>query len=183
MGCQSSSQSSSSSSKETDLRKCGDYDEKHMWICDIEESAGDTNCDFLFLADITGDGDAGQKQKRDDGSAFIGRCIFSSVMYDINNFVPDTDYDGKLNFEIGFGARTVQRKSDAPNGWTVKFLDLVLDQETRRYKGKVNTSWWGDKSVTLIPYGQMSASERSKFPDLVAEYYQSIGVQTPSNKI
>ena len=147
-------------------------------ICDIEEKAGEQSNDFLFLADITGDGDASgaRTQKTDGTGAFVGRCIFSSVMYDVNSFKPDGTYDGLLNFEIAFGARTAERAKDAPNGWTVQFVDLQgPDPATRRYVGKIKTSWWGERNVTLIPYGGMSDSEKGKFPDLKAAYSKSRG--------
>jgi hypothetical protein len=157
-------------SKEVDLRNDPSYDVKNMWVCDIEEKAGEGDNDFLFLANITGDGDA--------GTDVVGRCIFASVMYDVNRFVPDTTYDGKLNFEIMFGARTAERPN-VVDGWSVSFLDLLGPHpETRRYSGMVKTSWWGERKVTLIPYGCMSDSEKSKYPDLIARYYKSKATPT-----
>jgi hypothetical protein len=63
-----------------DLRLCPDYEIKNLWICDIEEDASESDNDFLFLADISADGNAEVKSTGIDGRNFVGRCIFQDVM-------------------------------------------------------------------------------------------------------
>ena len=142
----------------------------NLWICDIEENAGEGDCDFLFQADINADGNV--LLSKDSLKITEGRrvCIFQSVMYDVNDFVPDEIYDGKLDFKIHFGASTIQRP-DAPNGWEVCFKGLTHWE--RKYKGKIVTSWWGERNVVLLPYRDLTAAQKAKYPDLKAKYYRT----------
>ena len=142
------------------------WDSDDLWLCDIDEYDNEEDCDFLFLAKITSDGSSHKTEE-------YGRCIFQDRMYDIQSFNEDVTYDGKLDFEIWFGRNTKERQ-DAPNGWNVKFKDLVRDQ--KKYSGKIVTSWWGERNVTLINYSTLSDIERTIFPDLLVpakSYYVS----------
>ncbi len=78
-----------------------------------------------------------------------------------------------MNFEIFFGKRTKER-SDCPDGWSVKFKDLTKANGSKGFVGIVNTSWWGDKKVKLLPYESLSWQEKRRYPDLKAQYYKSV---------
>ncbi len=78
-----------------------------------------------------------------------------------------------MNFEIFFGKSTKER-SDCPGGWSVHFLCLTKANESKGFVGIVNTSWWGDKKVKLLPYESLSAQEKRRYPDLKAKYYKSV---------
>ena len=135
-----------------------------MWVCDIEERPGELDCDFLFEAEITSDGTA-------LATSDVGVCIFQRVMYDVNAFAPDVVYDGKLDFDVRFGARTRER-SDAPDGWLVHFHGLTKNL-LGHYIGMVRTSWWGDRRVTLKPYKTLTECEKRRYPDWQAVHYKS----------
>jgi hypothetical protein len=169
MGCCESSDGPSSG--ELDLGK-DDANLQNLWVCDIAEVANEPDCDFLFQADINADGNV--ELSRNSMKMTSGRrvCIFQSVMYDVNSFTPDLEFDGRLDFKIRFGSNTFERQ-DAPQGWEVAFKNLVF--QDKRYKGTIATSWWGDRGVTLIAYKDLTTAERSKYPDLKATYYRSRG--------
>ncbi|CAK0846785.1 unnamed protein product [Prorocentrum cordatum] len=97
------------------------------------------------------------------------RCIFHNVMYDIQEFRPDKDLDGRLDFQIAFGGNTEERK-DAPAGWKVVFNNLKLTGP-QRYEGTIYTSWWGERPVKLINYGVLTAKELQQYPDLQTQQY------------
>ena len=56
-------------------------------------------------------------------------------MYDIQEFIEDAEYDGKLDFKISFGKATVERH-DAPQGWSVEFKG-VHKEGRGRYAGSL----------------------------------------------
>jgi hypothetical protein len=147
----------------------------NTWVCDIEEKEGETNCDFLFVAEIGSDGTV-------EATDNTGVCIFGNVMYDINKFTPDLQFDGELNFTIAFGKSTVERL-DAPSGWKIEFNTLVpstSDTVRRpRYTGTVKTTWWGVRKVTLILYESLTRAERARFPDLNAIHFRSVDMPRP----
>jgi len=151
---------------ETDLTNEPDYAEGRVWVCDIEEADGEDDNDFLFYGDITSDGTAEMKPMKDSG-----KCIFQGVMYDIQEFIPDEDCDGKLAFKIKFGANTEERSEDCPQGWEVEFKDLV--GTSKKYEGIINTSWWGDRKVVLKSFKSLTSEEREKYPDFVATHYKT----------
>lgn len=158
---------------EVDLRHANEWNPKYLWVCDIEEKVGESDNDFLFLANIQSGGTTSEKPP---AGSTAGRCIFSSVMYDIQHFVPDVDKDGKLNFELDFGVNTAERK-DSPAGWKIAFINLVpSDASNERYSGTCSTSWWGERPVQVISYMTLSPEEKARYPDLVATYYQSLPV-------
>ena len=150
--------------KEIDLRKESDWNPKHMWICDIKEKANESDCDFLFLADIQPDGNAEKRKTLNPG-----KCIFQNNMYDLNEFEEDSEYDGKLDFTLRFGQRKIPNMRD--EGWSVQFKQLSLSSEGRSgqqiYTGIVVTSWWGERQVRLINYDTATAKEKLAFPDLI----------------
>ena len=149
------------------MKDIKEWNERNVWVCDIEEDKNESDNDFLFLGDINGDGVA------TDNSESWGRCIFQNVMYDINRFIPDNTYDGSLDFELMFGRNTKQR-TDAPKGWVVQFKKLKINPEDGNYVGKIYTSWWGDKPVQLIPYSRLNEEQKRKYPDLKAQYFKSL---------
>ncbi|VBB17665.1 hypothetical protein YASMINEVIRUS_128 [Yasminevirus sp. GU-2018] len=151
---------------DNDLRSCPEWNTANLWLCDIEEKAGESDNDFLFLASISGDGDSHVTTDK-------GRCIFQDCMYDIQQFKEDTTYDGKLDFAIAFGRGTKERK-DAPAGWTVQFKDLI--RVDNQYVGKIVTSWWGERNVKLINYSTLDEQAKKRYPDLVVpkgKYFKS----------
>jgi hypothetical protein len=150
-----------------DLTKLWGWDETRIWLCDIDESPDETDNDFLFMASISPDGTVCQ-QKAKAGD----RCIFQDLMYDIQEFVPDSSTDGKLDFTIKFGDNTVERR-DTPEGWTVTFKGLLPDRKGG-FKGTIYTSWWGDRKVQVLNYAKLAPAQRQQYPDLVTEnYYRS----------
>ena len=167
---------------EVDLRKESVWNEKYMWVCDIKEKVGETSNDFLFLANIQTSGTVKVDGRAARDPATGGRCIFSHVMYDIQDFVPDDDADGKLSFVLKFGVNTKEREKDAPNGWTITFKDLTPDPNggtfPDKYVGTCNCSWWGDRPVEVISYMSLTTEEQAKFPDLIAKYYKSRPVES-----
>ena len=99
--------------------------------------------------------------------------MFQNVMYDIQEFIPDETYDGELDFTWKFGKIT-KETSDAPNGWTVQFKGLKMNDQGE-YIGTIHTSWRGDNPAKLIPYTKLTQQEMKKYPDLVTDlYYKSI---------
>ncbi len=67
-----------------DLTEWEEFQGVNCWVCDIEEYAGEANCDFLFTADLCPDGAVAQVK----GAVDSGRCIFKGRMYDIQSFTP-----------------------------------------------------------------------------------------------
>jgi len=152
---------------EVDLTKCKYWDPRFMWICDIAELKSEGNNDFLFLADISNSGCVSDKAPKRGG-----RCIFGSVMYDIQIFTPDDQQDGNIEFELKFGVNTKERK-DVKKGWTIGF-NVKASDGAGRCRGTCKSSWWGTRKVTLINYSTLSPDEVKTFPDLQAKYYRSI---------
>jgi hypothetical protein len=150
-----------------DLTKLWGWDPARVWVCDIKELPGETDNDFLFMADIQATG-TGKDLKTQDAMT-ADRCIFQDVMYDIQKFTPDTSADGKLDFDIAFGNNTAERR-DAPNGWTVQFESLVPIAKGR-FKGTILTSWWGRRDVILINYPQLTKKEQQTYPDMMTHHY------------
>ena len=138
-----------------------------MWVCDIAEEKSDTtNNDFLFMCDIQSGGKVVAAKKDENAN----HCIFGEVMYDINKFTPDTMKDKKLSFGIEFGKNTAER-TDCPGGWSVEFKDL--EQSGTGWKGTVNTSWWGDRAVELLPFDKLTPEQVARYPDTAANYYKT----------
>ena len=183
MGCGGSSTAESSFAKKPsplDLREDPSWDPANVWVCDIEERPDESNCDFLFEAALTADGTT---EIKTDGSVSnwenftAGKCVFSQNMYDIQSFKPDTDNDGNLNFSIKFGMKTRERL-DAPDGWSVEFVNLTKSSaRNQSFEGTMKTSWWGERKVKLINYTCLTPDEYTKYPDLIADYYKSVGMQ------
>jgi hypothetical protein len=160
-------------SGEFDLRKEKAWNPKYMWVCDIEEKPGETDNDFLFLANIQNTGTVAE----DSGAAASadgGRCIFSSCMYDIQDFTPDTDVDGKLTFALKFGLNTAERK-DVSGGWTINFKELAPGPDGS-FAGTCSCSWWGERNVRVLPYMTLTPEQMAKYPDLIAKYYKTLPV-------
>lgn len=146
---------------EVDLRHKLIWNSRFVWACEIEQRAGERAKHFVFLADIT---PREVKEKRG------GRCVFESVMYDIQEFVPVGFDDGKVEFELRFGINTAERQ-DVPSGWCITFCVKPGDAGT--FAGMLESSFWGNRSVTLRPLNSLDASELGQFPDLVGRYYKS----------
>jgi hypothetical protein len=136
-----------------------------VWVCDIEERAGESDCDFLFFADISADGSVTSQVKH-------GKAIFQDSMYDIQQFTGDKDDDGKLDFKFTFGKNTKERPM-CPNGWEVQFRGLEKTGSDS-YQGRIYTSWWGERKVRLKSYLSLSEEERKKYPDMVAHYKKTV---------
>ena len=181
MGCAESSETRTSSPVDllsVDLRKDPNWKSENVWMCDIEERPGESDCDFLFEGNLTADGTT--EIKGDTEKFTAGRCVFGPCMYDIQKFQPDVDYDGKLNFTINFGVNTAERR-DAPDGWSVDFINLVTGTRPKSFEGTIKTSWWGERKVKIINYSTLTPDELRRYPDLIAPYYKTIGMQ--NNKL
>lgn len=178
MGCAESSEKSPSPvhPSHVDLRKDPNWKPENVWVCDIEERAGEGDNDFLFEANLTADGTTEVKDGSKSEKFTAGRCVFGPCMYDIQKFQPDVDYDGRLNFTIKFGVNTVERK-DAVDGWSVEFISLMTVARPKSFEGTIKTSWWGERKVKLINYSTLTAEEIKRYPDLIAPYYKTIGMQ------
>lgn len=151
---------------EVDLRKSRVWNPHYMWCCDIVEREGEKSNDFLFLADLSQQ-TGGARSKTSKRS---GRCIFDSVMYDLQKFDPEYREDGNIVFELRFGVKTKERPK-VPMGWAIDFE--VKQNETGGYEGTCHTSWWGLREVVIMPYMSMTPEELSNFPDPVAKYFKS----------
>jgi hypothetical protein len=147
-----------------DLRKLWGWDPQRIWVCDIVEKPGEPDNDFLFMASISSGGGVDSLSCKTSD-----RCIFQDVMYDVQKFMPDKEFDGRLDFKIEFGDNTKERK-DAPRGWTVVFKNVML-KGPQRYEGTIHTSWWGDRPVKLINYTVLTSKELQQFPDLQTNHY------------
>ena len=136
-----------------------------LWIAELEEKQQETDKDFLFCADIQGQGVNVQGQ----------RVVLDGTIYDIQSFEYDmTDnHAGKL--KIKFGANTLERR-DVPDGWTLSFEDLEekhTEDGTKRYRGVVNVSCWdGEKKrVLLRKYADLHNNELQKYSMLDGKTY------------
>lgn len=148
-----------------DLRKSRYWMPHFMWICDIAQKEGDKINDFMFLADISTEGEITNKAPKRHG-----RCVFDKVMYDLQGFAPVGHACGKLEFELKFGINTAER-TDVPKGWTISFS--VCPGSAGAFQGTCKSSWWGTREVSLVPYETLSPEDLSKYPDLLAKYYKS----------
>lgn len=146
-----------------DISKKAGFDASRVWVCDIEERGRDEDNDFLFVATITKGGSA-----LSSGAKEGDTCIFQDVMYDIQDFKPDYDDDGLLDFSIKFGKNTRERR-DAKDGWVVAFKNLK--EVDGRWEGTIRTSWWGDLPVRLFSYASLSKEMQAKLPDFIVSKY------------
>eukprot|EP00931_Biecheleriopsis_adriatica_P055869 TRINITY_DN33112_c0_g1_i1.p1 TRINITY_DN33112_c0_g1~~TRINITY_DN33112_c0_g1_i1.p1 ORF type:complete len:473 (+),score=81.00 TRINITY_DN33112_c0_g1_i1:53-1471(+) len=157
---------------EVDLRKTKIWNPHFMWISDIEEKPHEKSCDFLFLADIS-------KHQGSKTAKRTGRCIFNSVMYDLQKFTPEWKTNGMVEFSLTFGVNTAQRR-DVPNGWNITYAVKALDNGT--FEGTCSCAWWGDRPVIIMPYSSMTEEQLDVFPDPVAKYYKTLEVASPKKK-
>eukprot|EP00930_Biecheleria_cincta_P096047 TRINITY_DN87922_c0_g1_i1.p1 TRINITY_DN87922_c0_g1~~TRINITY_DN87922_c0_g1_i1.p1 ORF type:complete len:397 (-),score=37.23 TRINITY_DN87922_c0_g1_i1:260-1372(-) len=149
------------SNGEVDLSPKLMWKSRFVWACQIERKANENAKHFLFLADIT-PGKVAAKRG--------GRCVFESVMYDIQEFVPIGFGHGRVEFELRFGINTSERK-DASSGWSITFC--LLPGDDRSFVGTLECSFWGNRKVSLLPVSSLSSSELAQFPGLVGKHYKS----------
>jgi len=117
MGCNFSEPS-------VDVSTMPNWDETKVWVIDviIEGNEAEQNSNFLFQANITADGTIENKAAdKDREKSYI---VLDNDLYDINTFVEDNDFDGKLSFTLKFGACSA-RGEVCKNGWQIQFKDLM----------------------------------------------------------
>ena len=59
-----------------DISGVRDFDEKRVWVCDIEEKPGEADNDFLFVGDVSDSGEIQENYAKDGDTV-----VFGSVMY------------------------------------------------------------------------------------------------------
>lgn len=105
--------------------------------CDILERPGDSlwgpsgesDNDFLFMADIQALG-TGKELKAQD-AVTQDRCIFQDVMYDIQKFTPGDTDDGKLDLTL-HSATILQRDEKLPMAGLSSRAWFLLQKEDSR---------------------------------------------------
>jgi len=151
------------------------WDANKAWVIDIIVEGygdGEGNSNFLFQADIQADGTV--ENKTCDQHNEKSYIVLDNDMYDINSFVADQDYDGKLSFTVNFGANT-PRGPSAAKGWMIRFDGLEPIPGTYNFQGKCGHNCDGSgtalkmRNVKLLRYKDLTPEQKRIYPDTRVE--------------